>query len=205
MNTEIIKSHLREYYDLEAEKRSLREKSIWKIEQCYIFYNLLINEKKETLLEIGAGTGQDSKFFMDGGLKVTAVDLSCEMVKKCKEKGIDAYELDFYNLSALNKKFDCVWSMNCLLHVPKSDLPYVLQNINAVLNENGLFYMGVYGGKDSEEELLNEIIQKSRLFTSYTEEKLTLILQNIFEIVSFKTIKLEDHMDFQSIIMRKKI
>jgi len=204
MSTEIIKSHLRDYYNLEAEQRSLREKSSWKIEQRDIFYNLIINENKETLLEIGAGTGQDSKFFMDGGLKVTAVDLSCEMVKKCKEKGIDVYELDFYNLSDLNKKFDCVWSMNCLLHVPKSDLPQVLKNISAVLNDNGLFYMGVYGGKDSEEEFLNEIIQKPRLFTSYTENKLKQILQNIFEIISFKTIELEDHMDFQSIIMRRK-
>ena len=131
MNTDKIKSNLRDYYNLEAADRNNRSenKADWKIKQRGIFCDLIIKENKETLLEIGAGSGHDSKFFMDSGLKVTAVDLSGEMVKKCKEKGIDAYELDFYDLSALNKKFDCVYSMNCLLHVPKSDLPQVLKNI----------------------------------------------------------------------------
>ena len=67
-------------------------KKTWKINLRNEFCNLLFNEKKKTLLEIGAGAGQDSKFFMDCGLEVTAVDLSGEMVKKCKERGIDAYE-----------------------------------------------------------------------------------------------------------------
>lgn len=33
--------------------------------------------------------------------------------------------------------------MNSLLHVPKPDLSHVLNEIDSVLNENGLFYMVV--------------------------------------------------------------
>jgi len=79
-----------------------------------------IHESKKTLIEIGAGTGQDSIYFVDNGLKVMAIDLSGAMVRICNEKGVVAYELNMYDLSTLNRKFDCVWSMNSLLHIPKS-------------------------------------------------------------------------------------
>jgi hypothetical protein len=40
---------------------------------------------------------------MDCGLEVTAVDLSGEMVNKCREKGIDAYELDYYDINGATR------------------------------------------------------------------------------------------------------
>ena len=109
-----IKENLKKYYNQEASLRNQSIKQEWKIEARQNFLNLSKHEKKESLLELGAGTGHDSQFFMSSGLRVVAVDLSSEMVKKCKEKAIEAYELDFYNLSALNEKFDCIWSMNTL-------------------------------------------------------------------------------------------
>ena len=96
MQTEIIKSNLREYYNKEAPLRNFNDKDEWKISQRSDFCNLIKSENKKTLLEIGAGTGDDSVFFMKSGLKVTAVDLSPEMVRICIEKSIEAYELDFY-------------------------------------------------------------------------------------------------------------
>jgi cyclopropane fatty-acyl-phospholipid synthase-like methyltransferase len=129
------------------------------------------------------------------------------MVKICIEKGIDAYELDFYDLSALNKKFDCVWSMNSLLHVPKSDLPEVLINIDSVINENGFFYMGVYGGNDTEHNWVNDLSETPRFFSSYSESKIKEVLDKVFEIISFEQLDVgsnRGNIDFQSIIMRKR-
>jgi len=204
MDIEAIKFNLREYYNSEAEYRNSSDKEEWKKLERGIFYNYLVQEGKKTLLELGAGAGQDSKFFMDCGLKVTAVDLSREMVKKCREKGIDAYELDFYNLSALNKKYDCIWSMNSLLHIPKSDLPKVLKNIDNVLNDDGLFYMGVYGGEDTENDWINDVSQIPRFFSYYSENKLRAVLQDIFEIISFEQFDVGRNIDFQSVFMRKR-
>lgn len=42
-------------------------------------------ENKTTLLDIGAGVGDDSVFFMESGFEVTAVDLSPEMIQICKK------------------------------------------------------------------------------------------------------------------------
>ena len=208
MDINTIKSNLRDYYNHEAVYRSTREKQGWKVEPREAFRDLLFQENKKHLLEIGAGTGQDSQFFMENGLDVIAVDLSKEMVRICKEKGINAFELDFYNICELNKKFDCVWAMNTLLHVPKSDLPGVLQNIDAVLNADGLFYVGVYGGEDTEHTWVNDQQDQSnapRFFSLYSEAKLKEALQEVFEIISFRQLDSGRGIDFQSVIMRKKL
>lgn len=203
MQTEIMKSNLREYYNKEAPLRNLNDKAEWKISQRSDFCNLIKSENKKTLLEIGAGTGDDSVFFMKSGLKVTAVDLSPEMVRICIEKSIEAYELDFYNLADLNKTFDCIWSMNSLLHVPKSDLPQVLKTIDSVLNKNGLFYMGVYGGLDLEHNYIDDFFEIPRLFSFYTEQALKDVLSYSFNILSYQQMDVGRKRDFQAVIMRK--
>jgi len=55
--------------------------------------------------------------------------------------------------------------MNSLLHVPKSDLPRVLTSIDSVLDDGGLFYMGVYGGEDFEVITFRQYnVQRGRSF-----------------------------------------
>lgn len=204
MDTNIVKLNLKEFYNQEAGLRNLSEKQEWKKNQRDKFLSYIKSENKNSLLEIGAGTGTDSQFFMNCRLNVVAVDLSIEMVKLCKEKGIEAYELDFYNISNLNRKFDCIWSMNSLLHVPKTDLLKVLNQISSVLNEKGLFYMGVYGGEDSEREFVNEVANTPRFFSSYSEDKLKEVLSDVFDIIEFEQIDVGRNMDFQAVIMRKR-
>jgi SAM-dependent methyltransferase len=204
VDSNIVKSNLKKYYNQEAELRNSSKKEEWKKNQRTRFYSYVKAENKSSLLEIGAGTGNDSRFFMDCGLSVIAIDLSGEMVKLCKGKNIEAYELDFYNISNLNKKFDCIWSMNCLLHVPKTDLLQVLNEINMVLNEKGLFYMGVYGGVDAESDFVNEVTDIPRFFSYYSESKIKEVLSNVFDIIEFEQIDVGRNIDFQAVILRKK-
>jgi cyclopropane fatty-acyl-phospholipid synthase-like methyltransferase len=208
MGTILFKENLKRYYNQEAELRNKSDKADWKIKIREDFCNLIKQEHKKTLLELGAGAGYDSQFFMNNGLQVTAVDLSKEMVNKCKEKSVEAYELDFYNLSSLNKKFDCIWAMNTLLHVPKTDLCGVLNGINLALEENGLFYMGVYGGEDFESEYVkSEVSITPRFFSYYSESQLKTILENCFQIITFEEFDVSRGTEkdiFQSIIMRKR-
>lgn len=208
MDTVLFKEYLRRYYNQEAELRNKSDKADWKIKIREDFCNLIKQEHKKTLLELGAGAGYDSRFFMNNGLEVTAVDLSSEMVNKCKEKAVEAYELDFYNLSSLNKRFDCIWAMNTLLHVPKADLCEVLNGINLVLGENGLFYMGVYGGEDFEGEYVkSEVSNAPRFFSYHSESRLKTTLENYFQIIVFEQFDVGRGTEidiFQSIIMSKK-
>ncbi|MCL2372265.1 MAG: class I SAM-dependent methyltransferase [Defluviitaleaceae bacterium] len=197
------KENLKNFYNKDAKYRELSPKQDWKIRVRDDFCNLLSKKAKQSLLEIGAGTGHDSQYFMEKGLQVVAIDLSPEMVKKCKEKSIEAYEMDFYDLTPLGRKFDCIWAMNTLLHVPKAELPQVLSQIDSVLEDGGLFYMGVYGGVDSEHEYaLKEVSDTPRFFSFYLLEDLLAVLEGHFHIISSQEI-LMDNDTFQSIIMQK--
>lgn len=200
-----LKENMKRYYDTEASLRDSKSvKPEWKIKVRENFYNTVMQEGKKTLLELGAGAGYDSLFFMENGLSVTAVDLSKEMVSKCREKGIEAYELDFYNLSSLNRKFDCIYAINTLLHVPKNDLSKVLNEIDISLNEKGLFYMGLYGGEDKETEFIkSDVSDAPRFFAFHSEEFLRTVLQEHFDVISFETLDLETDI-FHSVILRKR-
>jgi len=203
-----IKDNLKKYYNQEAELRNSKSvKADWKVRVRAEFCDLIKRENKKTLLELGAGAGYDSLFFMDNGLQVVAIDLSSEMVKMCKKKSIDAYELDYYDLSSLNKKFDCVYAINTLLHIPKDDMRHVLKEIDRVLNANGLFYMGLYGGKDTENELVKtEASDIPRFYALHSEDYLKDTLKDYFEIINFETLDVEPNpeMDiFHSITLRK--
>jgi cyclopropane fatty-acyl-phospholipid synthase-like methyltransferase len=202
--TNEIKEILKQSYNNYAHERDKNQLQEWKRKVRDSFLKLLLNEDKSTLLDIGAGTGKDSKFFMDNNLDVLAVDLSDEMIKLCREKGIEAYELDFYNLHQTGKKFDAVWSMNSLLHVEKANLNLVLEGIKSVLNPSGLFFMGVYGGENSEGIWQEDFYTPHRFFSFYTDENIKKAVSNHFELISFEKIETGGKYHFQSIIMRKK-
>mgnify|MGYP002507984805 CR=1 FL=1 len=199
-----FKENLKNYYNQDAARRNRNKiRAHWKIEVRRNFYSVIKQENKKTLLELGAGAGFDSLFFQKKGLRVTAVDISSENIRYCREKGLEAYELDFYDLSALHKKFDCIYALNTLLHVPKTDLPKVFQEIHTVLERDGLFYLGVYGGEDNETDFINSGVSDApRFFTFYSEKYLKNVLKDFFQIVDFKTIPVGTNR-FHSVLLRK--
>ena len=197
------KEILKQSYNKYAHVREKNEMQDWKVKPRESFLKQLLNEGKTTLLDIGAGTGRDSKFFMDNNLDVLAIDLSDEMITLCQEKGIESQQLDFYNLHKIGKKFDAIWSMNSLLHVEKSNLSTVLEEISNTLNHLGLFFMGVYGGEDSEGIWEEDVYTPHRFFSFYTDENIKKVTSNYFDIISFERIETGGKYHFQSIIMKK--
>ena len=87
---------LRQAYDERAAWRDGLDKEPWKVTERQAFRDRLAPDAR--LLEVGAGTGQDSVFFQDQGFAVVAADLSPAMVEHCRAKGIDAHVMDFLHL-----------------------------------------------------------------------------------------------------------
>jgi cyclopropane fatty-acyl-phospholipid synthase-like methyltransferase len=177
----------------------------WKLKVQEKFLELVNKEDIDSLLDLGAGSGPASVFFQENGLNVTAVDLSSEMVRLCSNKSIEAYELDFHNLSELNKTFDSIWAMESLLHVEKSKLDSVLIEINNVLNPQGLFYLGVLGGVDGEGIFENDFLSPKRFYSLYSDENISKIIEKHFTIINFEKIDIGQSIYAQSFILRKKI
>ncbi|WP_409343274.1 class I SAM-dependent methyltransferase [Paenibacillus sp. MBLB4367] len=204
MNTS-IKRDLLESYDRNA---SLRDRSVlekWKIDEMNMFLSYVGEEKRPSLLDFGAGAGHSGKFFQERGLDVTCADLSPEMVKACANKGLKARVSDFYSPGFEKGAFDAVWAMNSLLHVPKADLLTVLRGISRILKEDGLFYMGVYGGSNSEGVWEADTYEPKRFFAFYETEALKAKVGEVFDVVRADIVPIEGTgPDFQSFVLRKR-
>ncbi|TVY08635.1 class I SAM-dependent methyltransferase [Paenibacillus cremeus] len=198
-----FKRNLVQAYNFDAHRRNQHDKSSWKVDEREQFLKLLLDEEKKSLLEIGAGTGQDSLYFFDRGLDTTSIDISDEMIKACKEKGLNASVMDFYHLDYSDQSFDAVYALNCLLHVPKANISSVLMEIKRVLKPNGLFYMGVYGGRDSEGVWEEDSCEPKRFFSFFSDARLRELVSSIFELVYFNVVPQEKgDLHFQSLILR---
>ncbi|MCU6711342.1 class I SAM-dependent methyltransferase [Paenibacillus sp. J5C_2022] len=106
------KTVLKQAYNRFAAQRDQAEIEPWKFEERERFVEQVLRENRTTLLEIGAGTGRDSFYFEQRRLSVTCTDLSEEMVKLCKEKGLNAYCMDFSELTFDAESFDAVFALS---------------------------------------------------------------------------------------------
>ncbi len=198
-----VAAALRQAYDGSAAEREQGEKQVWKLEERAAFLARVQAEGKHRLLEIGAGPGHDSLFFQQNGLEVVATDLSPEMVRHCRAKGLEAHGMDFLSLDFPDATFEAVYALNCLLHVPNEALPQVLGTIHRLLVPGGLFYLGVYGGEVYEGIAPDDSHDPPRFFSWRSDEQLQAIVQPLFQIVDFHVLSEGTRRRFQSLTLRR--
>lgn len=191
-------------YEKYAHERASHSPDAFKARERSEFLKFLKDEGRETLLEIGCGPGQDAQFFQDQGFQVLAVDNTPTMVKFTAEKGVTAQVLDCYNLDEINKCFDAVYTMNCLLHIPKRDIDQILHLISRRLNDSGLMYLGIWGDTNFEGIWEQDRYEPKRFFSFWKTEALLEVIQRSFRLEYYR--RLEPHKDriFNSLIVRKR-
>ncbi|MPZ49359.1 MAG: methyltransferase domain-containing protein [Dehalococcoidia bacterium] len=205
MTYESIIAELRQAYDKDAPRRDTAEIEPWKVEERDRFLALMRAEGSETLLEVGSGPGVHGRFFQDEGLNVTCTDLSPEHVRLCREKGLKAEVMDFLSLDFGSRTFDAVFALNCLLHVPHADFVAALMKIHSVIKPGGLFYLGQYGGINSEAVSASDSYEPKRFFAFFTDDELCRQAAEVFELVDFRVIDLEGErpgFHFQAMTLR---
>jgi len=191
-------------YEKYAHERASHSPDGFKVQERSEFLKFLRDEGRETLLEIGCGSGQDAQFFQDQGFQVLAVDNTPTMVKLTAEKGVPAQVLDCYNLDEINKCFDAVYTMNCLLHIPKRDIDQILHLISRRLNDSGLMYLGIWGDTNFEGIWEQDRYEPKRFFSFWKTEALLEVIQRSFRLEYYR--RLEPHRGriFNSFIVRKQ-
>jgi SAM-dependent methyltransferase len=194
---------LREAYDARVGERDSRPAPEWETRERDAFVRLLADERRHTLLELGAGTGADGAEFASHGLDVVCTDLSPAMVQRCRERGLEAHVMGVAGLRFPPATFHAAYAMNCLVHVPTRELPDVLHGISRTLVPDGLLYLGVYGGRDQEGVWAGDHYVPKRFFAHHTDDGLCRLVAADFHVHSFRRIPHGwDGLHFQSLVLR---
>ena len=138
-----------------------------------VFLQLL--PSRGTILDFGCGSGRDTKYFLEHGYKVDAIDGSIELCKFASQyTGINVIYKLFHELSDV-EKYDGIWACASILHVKKTELPEILQKMCNATKKNGIIYVSFkYGDFEGE--------RNGRYFTDMTEESMSELLTYIPEL-----------------------
>lgn len=198
-----VADDLRTAYAGGVEYRDATAKTPWKLTERAAFLDRLRAAGARSLVEIGAGTGQDALFFQQQGLSVVATDLTAEMVAACAAKGLDARVMNVLAPDLQAESFDAAYSLNCLLHVPDADLPTALASVRTLLRPGGLFFLGVYGGDGSEGVAEWDRHDPPRFFSWRTRAQLLEFVGPCFDVVDVHTVD-ADGQPFHSLTLSRR-
>lgn len=103
----------------------------------------------DKILDLGCGSGRDSRYFLSKGYDVVSVDGSKGMCRLAEKYiGRDVRNITFAELD-YNNEFDAVWASASLLHISKNNLPEILRKIYCALMSHVIIYSSwEYGGED---------------------------------------------------------
>lgn len=185
ITTDQIKAKLVEAYGRKSEEYGLKRNERFDafLEKEIRHFVDSVKRVGTKVVDLGSGPGNESLTFKEAGLEPVCVDISPEMVEQCKQKGLEAYIMDFYNLNFPNESFAGAWMSFALLHVPKREVASVIKEVNRILVKDGVFYISLFEGEG--EGLRKEDIKRfgvERYFSYYKPDELRKILLPYFDI-----------------------
>lgn len=161
------------YYNNNAEKYLETTKDF---DASYL-YNLFLPHlpKGGKILDAGCGSGRDTKYFLEHGYDVTAIDGSEKLASLASQhSGTNVQTMRFQDM-VFDNEFDGVWASASLLHVPKIEIEDVLKKIYHSLKKNGVFYASFRYGEE-------ECDEGDRYFNDQTEKSLSDLLNTMGSI-----------------------
>jgi len=130
------------------------------------------------VLDLGCGSGIQSKTLSKAGLEVTGIDFAEKMIEEAKKQVPNAEFLvkDILNLNFLPEHFDGIYARASLLHLPKNKIGKVLEALNKILKKEGIMYVALKEGK-GERDVYDEGFGASRFFAFYKEDEFKKLLE----------------------------
>lgn len=128
------------------------------------------------ILDFGCGSGRDTKYFIDAGFDVVAIDGSEELCKCASAyTGIQVKHMLFQNLDDMDC-YDGIWACSSILHLSKDELKIVFSKMSNALRTNGIIYTSFkYGDFEGE--------RNGRFFTDFTIDIFKEFIKNVKDIV----------------------
>ena len=153
------------------------------------------------ILDLGCGSGRDTKAFIDKGYHVDAIDGSRDLcILASKHTGIIVKCMDFTAID-YDDCYDAIWACASLLHVESKELPAMIERMNNALKPNGVFYMSFkYGDFEGERD--------GRFFLDMKDKRFHTILENVrgcklIEEWISSDVRSEKNVEWYNVILRK--
>ena len=124
------------------------------------------------ILDFGCGSGRDTKYFLDRGYMVYAIDGSKRLCELAAEYVGIAVKCMLFNQLSDVEKYDGIWACSSLLHVPSEKLKDILVRIKNALKPDGIAYLSFkYGDFEG--------IRNGRFFTDMTAHAFAYIIEKV--------------------------
>ncbi len=137
---------------------------------------LSIIKEDSAILDFGCGSGRDTRYFLQKGYRVTALDGSAEICRIAEENtGIPVIQKDFNDFDE-EDKYDAIWACSSILHLPKPELKSVLVHMEKALHNGGIIYSSFKYGDFSG-------MRNGRFFTDFTEASFSDFISEIKQLV----------------------
>ncbi len=168
MNTKSQTCKTIDFYNTYAEQYVTETIDLDVSDNRNIFLNLL--PKPAQILDLGCGSGRDSRFFIDHGYDVIAIDAAPEIARIASEKIGKRVEIQSFHELNYVQAFDGIWACASLLHCPKSQISDLITKIIRALKRNGIIYMSFKYGQSER------IDERGRFFNDYTENEMSNVI-----------------------------
>ncbi len=158
------------YYNENAEKYCEATK-YGDMSESYNRFMVLLPDKAY-ILDFGCGSGRDSKFFLEKGYTVRAIDGSeklCELASDYIGQKVECMKFD--ELSD-ESKYDGIWACSSILHVEREKLPDILRKMIKALKEDGVIFTSFKIGAQ-------EVVQDGKYYNYITREILEEMLEQV--------------------------
>lgn len=129
-------------------------------------YKKAVRDKESTIkiLEIGVGTGNLSKRFLEHQYDIIGIDQSREMLNVAKEKFLKLKLRlgDFLNIPFENGKFDVVVSTYAFHHLREEEKGIAIREMIRVLKDNGRIVIGdlMFENQEEKEKIISRLTEE---------------------------------------------
>lgn len=198
-----VKGELRDAYDGLAEQRATRPRRPYREHVLFGYAALLRAEGRSSLVEFGAGAGQDAMLFHEAGFDVLATDLSPRHVEECRKRGLRAEVADFFGLPFEDAAVEAGLAMSTFLHVPDGEIDRVLAEVRRVLAPGAPLGVGLWSGEGDLGEW-REDEPPHRFFSIRDDAAVQEMLGRHFEVEQFETMPTDsEDKHYQWMVVRR--
>ena len=155
------------------------------------------------IIDTGAGSGRDVKYFLESGFKVHGIDASKELCKLSSEYTGVRIKCQTIQEWKPYIQYDGIWANASLIHLKKSEVEDFIKRLPEVISADGVIYISL------KEKIKEGFDKEGRYFNGLTINDIIFLLSQIGNYLIVENWISEDALlrqdvKWRNIIIRKK-